>query len=150
VAKRASCFEIETRAFNICGPRADQDGLKAGTYSVVRGGPAILPVTLPYDRLLRALRNAALPSALSRNPGRYICNLVLYRTLYAPASKTGAPSPSPPLPAAFIHIPALGVPDAPPNTLTQDILLEGAKILVSAAAQAVLREQDNGYEWRRW
>lgn len=48
---------------------------------VVEGGPHALLATLPVDRVLRAIRAAGVPAALSRSAGTYLCNRVFYLLL---------------------------------------------------------------------
>lgn len=132
VAKRATLFEIETRAFNMSGPKADNEGRVRGERFLVPGSPFIRTATLPAAELLHALRQAGCPAALSKNAGRYLCNALFYTSLNN-ADKSGAPL------VGFIHIPAFGIDTDVTPRLTMDQAVDGARILIRASAKAVLR-----------
>ena len=129
VSKRCTGFEIETRAVNMSGPKADDAGqVRPGTALQLSGKP-VLRATLPPFELLRALRLEGFPAQLSGNAGRYLCNALFYWSL-ADAGEDG------PL-VSFIHIPA---PGADVQTrLTPGDAAAGAHVLIRASAQAVLR-----------
>ncbi|MDB5559720.1 MAG: peptidase pyroglutamyl peptidase [Enterovirga sp.] len=78
----------------------DVAGERAETPSPVRGRPA-LSTTVPAGKMLRVLRRHRLPSRLSRDAGRYLCNASYHRAL-----GTG-------LPVLFIHIPRTPDPNRP-------------------------------------
>jgi pyroglutamyl-peptidase len=136
VSKRLTGFEIETRAFNLSGPKEDCAGAVQACHPLNISGERMLEATLPPAILLRALRREGLPAEISRNPGRYLCNALFYWSL-ADASEGG------PL-VSFIHMPAFSAEVSP--RLTQKEAVAGAQVLVRAAAQAVLlaRESGNG------
>jgi pyroglutamyl-peptidase len=133
VSKRAAAFEVETRAFNVSGPKADHTETARPAKALIRAGKPVLQATLPAFPLVRALRTGGYPAELSRDPGRYLCNAVLYWSL-ADASSAG------PL-VTFIHMPALGVGTAVKSSLTMEKAIEGARILIRASTVAVLRAQ---------
>jgi pyroglutamyl-peptidase len=111
VSSRATGFQLETRAYNAVKNAVDCEGCRpAGPY-LRRGAPPFLDSTFPTREILRALRQAGLPASLSTDPGRYLCNAVLYSALLA-----ASPMRSPPL-VGFVHIPALPPPHiADPKT----------------------------------
>ncbi|KAI95506.1 peptidase C15 [Rhodomicrobium udaipurense JA643] len=130
VSRRATAFEIESRAVNISGPRPDAHGHTLPPMPLVRAGAPHLTPTLAPLHLIRALRRANVPAELSRNAGRYLCNALYYRSL----AREGDGGPL----AAFIHMPVLGDPSLRPRiTITEAV--DAARILVQAAAEAVLR-----------
>jgi pyroglutamyl-peptidase len=133
VAKRASGFEIETRAFNMCGAKRDHTGAVRPAGQLARAGAAMLPATLPPDALLTALRLGGFPALRSRCAGRYLCNAVYYWSLAD--SHAGGPL------TAFVHMPAIGFAK---SCLTLDQAIAGAYVLVRAAAQAVLCARRTG------
>lgn len=105
VSSRTDRFQIETRAFNATRNAADcSEGYPLGHY-VRRGGPPVLKTTLPAELIVSRLRLAKVPASLSSDAGRYLCNAILYESLF----KAGR---SPHLRfAGFIHIPALSPHD---------------------------------------
>jgi pyroglutamyl-peptidase len=134
VSKQLTGFEIETRAFNVSGPKEDCAGAVRPGMPLDISGERILEATLPPAMLLRALRREGLPAEISQNPGRYLCNALFYWSL-ADASESG------PL-VSFIHMPAFGAEVLP--RLSQNEALAGAQVLVRAAAQAVLLANESG------
>ena len=130
VTKRATGFEIETRAVNMSGPKQDRAGVARPGRRLAYSGAPVLQPALPPPILLRALRLAGFPAQLSRNAGRYLCNALYYWSL-TDAAATGAL-------VSFIHLPAIGIEPAPKTCLTLQDAAAGAHVLVRACAQAVL------------
>lgn len=130
VSKRATGFEIETRAFNASGPKQDHAGVVRPSRPLDRSGMRVLFATMPPAILLRALRRGGFPAQLSRNAGRYLCNAVFYWSL-SDAGSSGRL-------VSFIHIPALA-PDAKAGQrFSLKDAIAGAHVLIRASAQAVL------------
>jgi pyroglutamyl-peptidase len=132
VAQSAAAFEIETRAFNLSGTKEDHAGFARPPKPLVPAGPAIIKTTLPAPPLVRALKAAGYPAALSKDAGRYLCNALLYYSL-AGASEAARPL------VTFIHVPALGAATEVTPLISMRDLVDGARILVRASANAVLR-----------
>ena len=130
VTKRATGFEIETRAVNMSGPKQDRAGIARPGRRLAHFGAPVLHPALPPAVLLRALRLAGFPAQLSRNAGRYLCNALYYWSL-ADAAASGAL-------VSFVHMPAIGIEPAPKTCLTFKDAAAGAHVLVRACAQAVL------------
>ena len=98
LAGRTSQVRIETRARNtmsILFP--DVTGFRPDARAIAPGKGAARG-RAPFARLLAASRSTRVPSRLSRDAGRYLCNYVYWRSLEA-ASRSGTPL------AQFIHIP---------------------------------------------
>jgi pyroglutamyl-peptidase len=74
----------------------DVDGYRPTERAIAEGKPALLGHA-PFVRLLSAARAAKVPSRVSRDAGRYLCNYVYWRALEA--SRSGTPL------VQFIHIP---------------------------------------------
>jgi pyroglutamyl-peptidase len=140
VSKRSSGFEIETRAFNMSGRKEDQAGMVRRANALVRAGKPVLNSTLPPLELVRALREDGYPAALSEDPGRYLCNAVYYWSLYDGESDGRLVS--------FVHMPAFGADADVLPLLTMEEAVAGARILVRASAEAVLRAKQNGTSLR--
>jgi pyroglutamyl-peptidase len=140
VSRQASGFEIETRALNMSGPKEDHAGVVRPDKPLVHAGKPFLMSTLPPHDLVGALTKDGLPAALSEDAGRYLCNALFYWSLYD--SETDGRLVS------FVHMPALGaVPGVEPR-LTMEEAVAGARILVRASAEAVLRAKRNGQSQR--
>lgn len=137
VSKRAAGFVIETCAYNIRDGRRDNQGRTCARDRIFPSMPEIQRSTLPCAELAAALRRSGLPARLSTDPGRYLCNTVLFASL-CEAAAYGGPR------VAFIHVPALGVVTDTPPALSESGLLEGSRILIRTAARAVLRERTGG------
>jgi pyroglutamyl-peptidase len=133
VSSRATSFVVETRAYNLRSGSADERGVAFQTCRISASAPAFLNSTLPCGELAAALRRGGLPASLSVDPGRYLCNTLLFTSLQA-AAPGGAR-------VAFVHVPALDVDGAVASTLTHAALVDGARILVRTAVRAVLRER---------
>ena len=74
----------------------DVSGFRPDERAIVPGNPA-LPGRAPFSRLLGAARATRVPTRMSRDAGRYLCNYVYWRALEA--SRSGTPL------VQFIHIP---------------------------------------------
>src|SRR5947207_161319 len=102
LAARTPHVRIETRARNditTIFPDAGHTRIKLG--KIEPGGPAALLFGPHTSLLLRAAQLTGVPSAASRNAGRYLCNYLSWRAIEA---VEGADAPGPRL-AAFIHVP---------------------------------------------
>jgi len=141
VSKRCTGFEIETRAVNMSGPKADRAGVVRPGKALQLSGKPVLRATLPPFGLLRALRLEGFPAQISGNAGRYLCNALFYWSL-ADAGESG------PL-VSFIHMPAFGADGDVQPRLTLDDAAAGARVLIRASAQAVLRAKRVTDTWRR-
>lgn len=133
VSARARGFAIETRAFNQTCARADCAGCQPPGRCIRRNAPGVLRATLPATRLVQRLRMAGIPAALSNDAGRYLCNAVMFESLWL--AETGR------IPCAgFIHIPALGFPGEEPAAqagFSWEALQRGAAIILDALARPV-------------
>ena len=106
----------ERQGFNEMTARIpDNEGNQPKDEPVVPGGPEVLFSTLPVEDMTEAILSAGVPARLSESAGRFVCNALLYLTLYRIEQSDD------PIPAAFIHVPAtpeMGL-DAPTLTLDQ-------------------------------
>ncbi len=140
VSKQAAGFEVETRAFNMSGPKEDHAGVTRPKKPLVRAGKPVLASTMPARDLVEALAKDGFPAALSEDAGRYLCNALFYWSL-CDAQAHGRL-------VSFVHLPALGAEDAVESRLTMEKAVEGALILVRASAEAVLRARGDGLSQR--
>jgi pyroglutamyl-peptidase len=100
VSSRATGFVIETLAHNAVANLPDESGRHAPSASLIAGDRPQRTATLPVRRILSTLTDAGYPARLSQDPGRYLCNAVMFHSLKCavrtvPRTRTG-----------FIHIPA--------------------------------------------
>ena len=78
----------------------DNEGDRPQNEPVIPGGPEVLCATLPVEDMAQAIAAAGVPGRVSEDAGRFVCNALLYSTLYA-LEQADAP-----IPAAFVHVPA--------------------------------------------
>jgi pyroglutamyl-peptidase len=135
VSKRASGFEIETRAFNLSGPKEDHAGAAPPGTPLVDAGRPFLMSTLPPSHLYGALTEGGFPAVMSHDAGRYLCNALFYWSL-CDAEMEGRL-------VSFVHLPAFGAGQEVEPRLTLEEAVGGARILVRASAEAVLRARQN-------
>ncbi len=79
-SRRHLCIETRARnAVSLLFPDASRHRAERGI--IVPGGRRALRGSAPFADLLGALRNSAIPSRLSRDAGRYLCNYSYWRGL---------------------------------------------------------------------
>ena len=69
---------------------------------VVRDAPAAYFSTLPIKAMVRQMREAGVPAAVSNTAGTFVCNHVFYALMHRLARRAG-----PGVRGGFIHVPAL-------------------------------------------
>lgn len=79
----------------------DNDGNQPRNCPMYEDGEERLFSTLPVDEIASAIRNNGIPSVVSEDAGRFVCNSLLYGALYHAGREF------PDLRAGFIHIPFL-------------------------------------------
>ncbi len=121
VSRLARRFEVETRAFNATRQAADSFARYPLGRTVRRGGPPFMDATLPTGLLVSKLKLAGVPAGESRDAGRYICNALLYESLFAAARSQRKSL------IGFIHIPALSL-DGTASFATSDAASEWARL----------------------
>jgi len=133
VATRERRVRIETRARNAVALLPDTTNTSLRRHAILPGGPSAQPIPAPAVRLLAATRGARVPTYLSRDAGRYLCNYICWRGAEAVAAKG-------PHLAAFVHVPPLArVPrrKRPRRRLNAaDLARAGEAILMALAAAA--------------
>lgn len=90
----------ERIAINCNDGEKDNKGYKPNGEEIIEGGPAGIFSTLPIKEMITSLHGAGFPAEISNSAGTYLCNNVMYRSLYH-FSQTNVHIPS-----GFIHIPA--------------------------------------------
>ena len=97
------------------------------------GGPAAYFSGLPVKEMVRRMREAGVPAAVSNTAGTYLCNHVSYGVLHAIATRGW------PIRAGFIHVPYVPAQaaekelDAP--SLSLDTLVRGLRAALPAALE---------------
>jgi pyroglutamyl-peptidase len=102
LGEAAGAFDIrlETTAWNELDFRIpDTADRQPRQQCIVEHAPDSLPSTLPLDRIHDRLKHAGHAVSLSHDPGRYLCNQMLFHTLW----RTGMSRD--PVSAGFIHLP---------------------------------------------
>ncbi len=95
-------IQIERAALNVLDFQIpDALGTVRKNDPIERGGPDARLATLPLPEILAAFTAVGIPGYLSGDAGTYLCNQWLYEMLALTASG------SPPVPAGFLHLPAL-------------------------------------------
>jgi pyroglutamyl-peptidase len=103
-AGNSSTIRLETVAWNELDFRIpDIAGRQPQGKQIAEDAPDFLRSSLPFETIHRDLSSADHPVSMSEDPGRYLCNQILFHTLHA---LTRNPRP---VPAGFIHLPLEGV-----------------------------------------
>ena len=109
----------ERVAINIDDARIpDNTGAKPEDCPIYPDGPAAYFSSLPCKAIVKNIKKAGIPAAISDTAGTFVCNHVMYGLLHFIATK------SPMITAGFIHVPyateqVLDKPATPSLTLTQ-------------------------------
>lgn len=109
VSRRASGFEVETRARNFCSQSKDAAGFMPDGARVSPYGPDYMMSTLPTSHIVSRLRRRGIPASLSRDAGGYLCNALLYR------AQELARESAVPMRSGFIHLPSTLINERNPS-----------------------------------
>jgi pyroglutamyl-peptidase len=109
LAARTPHLRIETWARNAVAAIADAERHAPAMHAIARDRPRRVALRTPARRLLSGARDARVPTALSRDAGRYLCNYLCWRATEATQAKDG------PGLAAFIHVPLVRRAPRPVN-----------------------------------
>lgn len=133
--ERAPALMLETRAVNEQTARIpDNAGDQPAARPVVAGGPQVLDATWAAPVLAGRLQAAGVPSALSDDAGRYVCNSTLYTALDVLAPGAGRP-------AGFLHVPG---PDVVPTAQVTGALTLLVGEMAGQVARARSRADGSG------
>jgi pyroglutamyl-peptidase len=112
---------------------ADNRGLSLQCQPTVPDGPVGYYSTLPIRAMVKAMREAGIPSDISDAPGTFCCNHLMYGILHHISSN------SLPIRAGWIHLPHLPVVAALPENLgAPSMSVETSATGVEVALRAVL------------
>lgn len=129
VHARANSLRVEKLARNCTCTQADALGKVAPHHCVIERAPQTLKSKIEPERLVTALRARGLPAKSSTNAGRYLCNALLFASLYQ-AEKRASPRQT-----GFIHIPPLNA-----RGLDKNALLKCAKIAIGHCVSKHIHE----------
>jgi pyroglutamyl-peptidase len=103
LAGRRRHVSIETVARNrLSTSFPDAGGMVPARAAIAHGAAVSLRGSAAFMRLLAATRATRVPTLLSRDAGKYLCNYVYWRAIEA-AAKPGGPTR-----VVFIHVPPVG------------------------------------------
>jgi pyroglutamyl-peptidase len=122
----------ERIAINIDDGRiCDNAGCQPIDVPVVAGAPAAYFSSLPIKAIVRELRAAGVPAAVSNSAGTFVCNHLFFGLMHRIATR-----PVPGLRGGFIHVPylpeqAARFPGLP--SMTRETLIDGLRIATRTA-----------------
>lgn len=122
----------ERVAINVDDGRiGDNAGHQPIDQPVVAGAPAAYFSTLPIKAMVRDLRAAGIPAAVSNSAGTFVCNHLFFGLMHRAATR-----PVPGMRAGFIHVPylpeqAARLPGQPSMALAT--LVAGLRVAVATA-----------------
>ncbi|MGE0628347.1 MAG: pyroglutamyl-peptidase I [Hyphomicrobiaceae bacterium] len=141
VSSRADGFVIETCARNVRASLLDACGEAPPEACVTADGPDTLACTLPTSEIAARLDALSLPTEVSSDAGDYLCNAILYHSLWEARSRCDARVSM----RGFVHIPDALIADAPyavnrgwrpavPSRLNWDQAVTGGLAVLEACA----------------
>lgn len=117
----------ELRAMNRNAARiADNAGNQPLDTPVVRGGPTAYRTVLPVRAIVAAIRSGGVPAELSRSAGSFVCNHLFYALMHRMARRRRPPA------SGFIHVPAIGVPEAEMPGLPLESMVRAIRAAIQA------------------
>ena len=105
----------------------DNEGAQPIDRTIVEDGPAAYFSTLPIKAMVRDMKKALIPAAISNTAGTFVCNHIMYGALHYGATK------QPNLKAGFVHIPYLPMQTVDKPTMpsmSQDEIVKGLTELI--------------------
>lgn len=93
-------IHLERIAINTIDGKSDNDGFHPNGEKIIKDGPDGIFTTLPIKRLEKALIENNVPVTISNTAGTYLCNNLMYCSLYY-LQQNGLNIPS-----GFVHVPA--------------------------------------------
>lgn len=132
-----SCVTIERVAINLeeC-TMADNDGDKAMGRPIHEDGENAYFATIPVKAIVKNVKEHGLPCQISYSAGTYVCNCLMYETLYL-AKNLGMK-----LRAGFIHVPYISSQVVDKPGYASMSLQEIASVLEYAIEACVMNEAD--------
>jgi pyroglutamyl-peptidase len=98
----------ERVAINVDDARIpDNAGRQPVDTAVQAGGPAAYFSTLPIKAMVRDMRAAGVPAAVSNTAGTFVCNHIFYALMHHLAARAGGAAGAGAVRGGFIHVPTL-------------------------------------------
>lgn len=117
---------------------ADNDGKILQDQPTVPGGPVAYYSTLPIRAMVKAMREAGIPSDISDTPGTMICNHLMYGILHHIAINNLR------IRAGWVHLPHLpGIAAMEENLGAPSMSVETSVAGLKAGIQAVLEHRED-------
>ncbi len=110
----------------------DNDGKQPIDRTIFEEGPAAYFSTLPIKAMVRDMKEAGIPAAVSNTAGTFVCNHIMYGALHYAALH------QPSLKAGFVHIPYLPMQTVDKPTMpsmSRDEIVKGLTTLIKTAIQ---------------
>lgn len=126
-------LSVERVAINVDDARiADNTGHQPVDTPIVVDGPAAYFATLPIKAMVRALRLAGVPAAVSQTAGTFVCNHVFYGLMHRLATTPALAGTR----GGFVHIPYLpeqAARHAGAPSMALETLVKGLRVAIEAA-----------------
>ncbi|WP_054839422.1 pyroglutamyl-peptidase I [Thermococcus sp. JCM 11816] len=128
---------VERVAINVMdSTMPDNEGYKPEDEPVFEGAPAAYFATIPVKAIVKALREAKIPAAVSNTAGTYVCNAAMFTALHT-IEVSGMTTK-----AGFIHVPfsheqAL---DKPRPSMALETIRKGLEIAIKMVVEDLTRE----------
>lgn len=128
---------VERVAINVMdSTMPDNEGYKPEDEPVFEGAPAAYFATIPVKAIVKALREAKIPAAVSNTAGTYVCNAAMFTALHT-IEVSGMTTK-----AGFIHVPfsheqAL---DKPRPSMAFETIRKGLEIAIKMVFEDLTRE----------
>lgn len=127
-----TALSIERVAINVLDfEHADNVGVMRKGDSIARGGPEARLSNLPFDRIIAALHENAIPSSISNSAGTFVGNQLLYETIALTEHAI------PPVVAGFVHLPylpaqAVAAGSASTPSMSLELMRKGIELVLEA------------------
>jgi pyroglutamyl-peptidase len=132
VSGAGAVIAVERVAINVFSARGGVMGKEAQDAAIREDGPVGYFTTLPYRRILEALKEASIPARLSNSAGTVGCNLIFYYLMdYLARNRCD-------IPAGFIHVPRL--PEQALNGRSPSMSLEVSASALEVAIKELVSE----------
>lgn len=119
----------------------DNEGNQPIDHPIFEEGPAAYFSTLPIKAMVRDMKEAGIPAAISNTAGTFVCNHVMYGALHYAATH------QPHLKAGFVHIPYLPIQTIDKPTMPSmscDEIIKGLICLIETTIQVDRDIQETG------
>ncbi|MCW4050007.1 MAG: pyroglutamyl-peptidase I [Candidatus Bathyarchaeota archaeon] len=127
-------INIERVAINVADARIPYNcGKQPKDKPIVEDGPVAYWTKVPFRKMLKAMKEAKVPTSISNSAGTFGCNHVFYELMHHLAvTETD-------IPAGFIHVPALPeqVLEKKTASMTLELIAEGLSVAVEMLSGSI-------------